>query len=175
MNKKDSDKSQRSFFDEMFTQHYPALFRYGKRIIDDSILVEDAIQNVFVRLWEKRDTLEINSYSAYLLASLRREILSLVNENRKETDTISFIQDVEIRFEDYDFLEQREAKRLLKQKISTILNNLSSRQREIIYLHFYEGKPYKDIANILDVNYQSVVNNLHRAFSKIRKVENEKK
>lgn len=174
MNKKDSDKSQRSFFDEMFTQHYPVLYRYGKRIIDDSILVEDAIQNVFVRLWEKRDTLEINSHSAYLLASLRREILGLINENRKETDKVSYNPDVEIRFEDDDFLEKREAKRLRKERISAILNNLSSRQREIIYLHFYEGKPYKDIANILDVNYQSVVNNLHRAFSKIRKVENEK-
>ncbi|GAA5225280.1 RNA polymerase sigma factor [Membranihabitans marinus] len=159
--------SQRERYNRMFDEHYEMMYRYGMRLLQDKVSVEDGIQNVFMRLWLKKDQLSIQSESAYLLISLRRELLL----NKKNTiDMTPIDEGFNITFNQNDMLEQ-EMVGLQRNRITLLLNQLSQRQKEIIYLHFYEDRSYQEIASILEVKYQSVLNNLQRAFSKLREKE----
>ncbi len=58
--------------------------------------------------------------------------------------------------------------------VAKILNNLSKREREVIYLKYYSGLRTKEISEVMDISYQSVLNTLQKAFVKLRKtVESE--
>ena len=59
----------------------------------------------------------------------------------------------------------------MKRKVADAMQSLSSRQREIVYLKFYENLEYQEIADLLTLNYQSVVNHVHRAIVKLRKAD----
>jgi RNA polymerase sigma factor (sigma-70 family) len=48
------------------------------------------------------------------------------------------------------------------------LNNLSRRQREVIYLRYYDDLTYEEISQVMGLNYQSVMNHLHKALKALR-------
>src|SRR6185436_10150035 len=55
-------------------------------------------------------------------------------------------------------------------QLTQMINTLPARQKEIIYLRFYEGLSYKDISRILNINYQSLVNNINRILNRFKAV-----
>ena len=52
--------------------------------------------------------------------------------------------------------------------LSELINQLSPRQKEVIYLKYYSNMSSSDIAEVMDMNYQSVLNILQKALSKLR-------
>ena len=55
-------------------------------------------------------------------------------------------------------------------QLTQMINSLPARQKEIIYLRFYEGLSYKDISQILNINYQSLVNSINRILTRFKSV-----
>ncbi len=142
------------------------MLRYGLKLVGDRAHVEDTIQSLFLQFIEKGlDIQEHPAPDAYVLKSFRRELLRS-NQNRLKKIGTSM---GEIEFSPEDFMIQDEESGIQKAQIVELLNTLTSRQKEIILLHYFESKSYQEIADLLDVNYQSVLNNLQRSFQKIRK------
>jgi RNA polymerase sigma factor (sigma-70 family) len=67
-----------------------------------------------------------------------------------------------------DILINEETNIQLQQQIARILNGLPKRQREILFLKYYDGWSYGQISEISGIKYQSVVNHVHRAVTQIR-------
>jgi RNA polymerase sigma factor (sigma-70 family) len=57
-----------------------------------------------------------------------------------------------------------------KEELKKALNQLSNRQKEVIYLHFYNGMSYSEIEDILAINRQSVRNHMYRGMETLRSV-----
>ena len=68
-------------------------------------------------------------------------------------------------------LQLKQNEPTIKKRIAEAMTSLSPRQREIIYLKFYNNLDYDELAEILDINYQSVVNHIHKAMLKLRKAD----
>lgn len=151
---------------KLYGKTYPIMLRYGLKLVGDRAHVEDTIQSLFLQFIEKGlDIQEHPAPDAYVLKSFRRELLRS-NQNRLKKVGTSM---GEIEFSPEDFMIQDEESGIQKAQIVELLNTLTSRQKEIILLHYFESKSYQEIADLLDVNYQSVLNNLQRSFQKIRK------
>ncbi|MBY5959155.1 sigma-70 family RNA polymerase sigma factor [Membranicola marinus] len=151
---------------KLYGKTYPIMLRYGLKLVGDRAHVEDTIQSLFLQFIEKGlDIQEHPAPDAYVLKSFRRELLRS-NQNRLKKIGTSM---GEIEFSPEDFMIQDEESGIQKAQIVELLNTLTSRQKEIILLHYFESKSYQEIADLLDVNYQSVLNNLQRSFQKIRK------
>jgi RNA polymerase sigma factor (sigma-70 family) len=161
--------SDRESLKELFLCSYGTLFAYGVKLTRDATTTRDAIQEVFLNLWQYRNRLNPNSKALpYLLRAVRNEIVRIERQFRghaeltEETSQLVFLPE-EFKDPALDSCE--------RQMIIDALNSLPSRQREILYLRFYENLSYEDIASVFGINYQSVVNQSFRAICKLRKFE----
>jgi RNA polymerase sigma factor (sigma-70 family) len=162
-------QGDREAFGQLFSRHYQLLFQYGNKITADRQLLEDAIQELFVELWQKRSSLKITSVKAYLLQALK---FKLYKSFRDQKPLNSLDEDNEERFEishENFMINQHEDIEKTKEVLKSI-NLLPVRQREIIYLKIYKGLGYDEIGKIMDLNYQGARNLLSQALKTLREV-----
>jgi len=157
-------------FSQIYHTYYKDLYRYGYKILKDPEQTRDYIHNFFLYLWERRENLcNLTSIKFYLIKSFRRHIFRAIEkESKRNLHEESFVQSQpDITFSHEEVIIQKEHDTHLQTYLSSLLNELSPRQREIIYLRYYAELDYSQIAEILQINYQSVLNSLYRAFKKI--------
>ncbi len=156
---------------EIFTFFYSDLYRYGIKIFNHPDLVKDSIQDVFVRIWERHETIgQVQNAKAYLITSLRRKLF----ENKEQYaskiyDGKSALDEKEtFSFSAAEFMEVEEISTQLRTSITEGINSLPERQRELIYLRFYFNLPYVEIARIMDVKEQTIKNLMQRTIANLR-------
>jgi RNA polymerase sigma factor (sigma-70 family) len=161
-------KSDREALGKIFQTYYKELYFYGLKIIPVPELVKDVIQELFVRLWEKKEELgKIAKIKSYLLIALRHELIYASKKHRiSEMSDHVFVEPFTLTIE--DFLIKEEDSKHLNEKLVVSLNKLSERQREVIMLRFYHNLNFEELAEVLKMNVQSVRNLLFRALEKVR-------
>lgn len=165
-------KGNHACFRKLFKGYYKGLFGYGLKICQDSELVEDCIQNLFISIWERRDNLShITSPNVYLYVSLRRSILQKIKKQKyQENLGNDHKPTVDIQFGVEELIIKNESKREQRDALRNALNQLSNQQKEVLYLHYYNGMSYGEIEEILSINRQSVRNHMYRAMETLRTV-----
>ncbi len=149
----------------MFRKHAEFLYAYGMKFAHNEDLVKDSIQELFIAIYEKRNSLSEPSFlRAYLCSSLRNR---LINELKKEAT-------IPLEEGDYSFtlyIDDKNVDEEEKQyeKIQNMLNKLTNRQREVIYLKYFKGLSNEEIACTLNINKQSVANLLSEAIRQMKK------
>lgn len=155
----------------IFVRYYNRLFLYGMNLTESRSEVQDAIQELFLKLWKNRTTINsADSVEYYLINSLRRVIFKQKNKNssinrlnRKYVEeNVSFFATIE------EQTIQREEKAERWQIFLKVRHNLSQRECEILYLRLQHGLINKEIASILDLSVQTVKNCLYEGTRKMR-------
>ncbi len=150
----------------LFEVFYDDLYAYSCKITSSKESSSDAIQNTFAELWLYRKNLtQPLSVKAYLFRSVRNHCIRLDKSKAVNLNIRDFAE--QICFEPEEF-RLKESVHMQKKKISDILNTCTPRQKEILFLRFYDNLNYHEIADILGIRYQSVVNHLHEAISHLR-------
>lgn len=158
-------------FSELYDKHVDSLFSFGARFTSDRELIKDCIQDVFVKLFSKRNQLAaVSNIESYLYVSLRNRINDEFRRQVRICDdeiTDSNMKNLCDSIEEYDMERfEEEAKRSLA--VSQYVESLSPRQRQIIQLFYIEQRKYDDICRIMGINYQSVRNLMHRSITRLR-------
>ena len=160
-------KGELSGLEQLYTLYYYDLFNYALKIVNQKDLAEDAVQDVFIDLWNYRKQLgNINAPKFYLIRSVRNQCLKILKKQQRFTD-LSDASPFEITIFPEE-LQIKDNSAATKTAIEQTMAKLSPRQKEIIYLKFYNNLDYEELAEILDINYQSVVNHIHKAMIKLR-------
>jgi RNA polymerase sigma factor (sigma-70 family) len=153
----------------LFEIHYQELFYYGIKIVALPELVKDTIQDLFADVWERRDKMvSVDNFKAYLIISLRRELVRRITRIRKETSSDA-LATLQFSFSPEDFLISDEENRNHSRLLAQSMEGLTDRQREVILLRFFHNLEFSEIGQVLDMNIQSVRNLLFRSLEKIRK------
>ncbi len=160
-------------FSKLYDLHVNVLVNYGGRLTNDKELLKDCIHDIFVKLYTKKDELGyIDNLKSYLFISLKNK---LCDELRKRV-YMSGTAVEELEPESVDNVEDNylaEEKRMLEGKqVAYLMDQLSPRQREALTLYYIEEKNYEDICEIMQMNYQSVRNLMHRGLTKLRSLSN---
>ncbi|MDF1694966.1 MAG: sigma-70 family RNA polymerase sigma factor [Saprospiraceae bacterium] len=156
--------------EQIYRSYFSTLYTYGKRFTKDENTVEDCIQELFVELWNRRTKLsETNAIKPYLLISLKRKIFHTVKKLRKSTDTELEEKYFDIELSIDEILIAKETTTEQKNNLTSAFNELSDRQKEILYLKYYSEMDYNEISRIMDLNYQSARNLVSRALQKLSK------
>ena len=158
-------------FSVLFESYYPKLHSYGLKISKNNAVTEDSLQDFFLYVYEHRENLsDLDSIAPYLFTSYKRFLLRVMkkNEKLKQTD-FSTENFVDIQFSAEELMTYQETERFKNKNLSKLLNKLPKRQKEAIYLKYYSGLKAKEISEIMDINYQSVVNTLHKAINNLKK------
>ncbi|SMO48467.1 RNA polymerase sigma factor [Fodinibius sediminis] len=156
---------------ELYCVSYAWLFSYGYRIVPQEAFVKDAMQDLFLILWEKRNRInKARSVRSYLRSALRRLIFRRMrkqNNRTRRNHDYGQEHDVELRNMEeliigFELDEER------KKRLALAIRTLSKRQKEAIHLKYYDGFSNTEIAKIMDINKQSVYNHVSKAISKMQ-------
>jgi RNA polymerase sigma factor (sigma-70 family) len=163
-------KGNKEALSAIFMLVHDDLYRYGLKLSGNVNLVEDSIQDLFLRLWKNRSNLKpVENIIPYLYKSFRNHIIDNMQlQNPMVSIEMDFEHPFEITYSPEDFLIQEQVSEENRLKIIEALNNLSVRQREAIYLRFFEELDFDTIAVVMDMNIQSVRNTMHRGMQSLR-------
>ena len=152
----------------IYQQHVDLLSTYGFKLTKNKEIVNDAIQDVFINLWQKRSQLPmVISIKAYLLKSLRNRILRILESRTLSGHGDQPNEAIQDSFEQRLVLEELAAERL--NQLHLTIQKLPSRQKEVIHLRYFQNLNTEEIAEVLDINYQSVSNLIHKGIKTLRK------
>jgi RNA polymerase sigma factor (sigma-70 family) len=157
-------------YEQLFIRYADFMLAYGLKFTVDRELVKDVIQNVFTRIISNHGNIgETDNVKAYLLASLRREIaVSMHNKNTLSLDNDEPRFNIMPMVAEADSLDDGEDKEQLIALLNKAIERLTPRQQEAVYLRYIQELPMKEVSTMLDMNYQSTRNLLHRAITKLR-------
>ena len=157
-------------FDVLMTTHYRLLFRYGTRFSKDKEFIKDCIQDLFLYLWERRSSLKTDvAIKPYLMASLRRYMhRQLAGHPFVGESTDDAGQSFEFEFSVEDELIHQETVLNRSRQMKQILERLPRRQKEVIYLKFFQDMDRDQIAQVMDIAPQTVSNLLQLALKQLR-------
>ena len=156
-------------FSKLYNMHVNLLYNYGCKLTTDVELLKDCIQDVFIKIYNKRTELDtVANFKSYIIISLKNK---LCDESRKRVN-LSDVAVEELDVVSSDNIEKdyidNEKEMLNNVFVTKILDQLSPRQRKAIVLYYIEEKKYEEICMLMDMNYQSVRNLIHRGISKMR-------
>lgn len=156
-------------FCELVEEHYKILFNYAANFTKDRELIKDTLQNLFIHLWEKRETLQIQFITVYLLRSIRNNLFQSFRENKLNPMWMDeHAHDVEDEFTIEQSMILQETDSEKKRRIKEAIDTLPRRQKEVVFLKYYQGLENEQIAELMHVNRQSVANLLHKAIVNLR-------
>lgn len=165
-------RGDRNVLAVLFQRLYESLSLYGYKLMGDKSLVEDCVQELFADLLHKRSLPQVEFVRAYLYKSLRYKLIRVVEQqrSRQRREQRSQAESGEASFDFYSFESEKNDPAVQKQREELLkaLDELSPRQREIIYLRFYQNLSYEEIAEIMDLNYQTSRNLLFKAIRSLR-------
>jgi len=151
--------------EQLFKEHYEALFRYAFSILKNEEDAKDVLQVVFINLWERRETLHINSSSkAYLYRSVYNESLNYIKKEgiRQKHETGAFAMQENAEQEDTGDSKAWE------QKINNVLDQMPPQCRTVFLKSRMEHKKYNEIAAELDISVKTVEAHMSKALKIIR-------
>lgn len=155
-------------FSALARQHYRKFLHYGLKFTANIPLIEDAIQDLLINLWLHRNRInDTPSVTFYLLKSFRHQLFKTLKRfNYQELD-VEF-ENANTDSSTEDVLIQQETDQIFEHIVASVIAQLPARQKEVIYLRFYQGLRPEEIADLLAIKPQSVSNILQRALSSLR-------
>ena len=161
-------------FELLFSIYFARLNDFAKNVVRDDFISQDIVQEVFVKVWEKRAEIESLNLEAFLFRLVRNRCLDYIKHlkvvnNRMQQINISSKYEELYRIdfignEPYVLIEEE-----LKTKIEKTIQSLPDRCREVFILSRMDGLKNKEIAEKLDINIKNVERHLSRAMQTFRK------
>lgn len=153
---------------EVYRFYFRGFYNYGKKFTNDEVLLEDAIQEALLIIWDKRHTLtSIEFPGTYFYTSFRYTLLQKLKQQRRLVTTDK--QEEEPEFNAEHIIINREMEADVKHQLEKAMIALTPRQREAIFLRFYEDLSYEEVANVLQITTKATYKIMARALSQLRK------
>jgi len=164
-------QGNKEMFLDMYRRYYHCLLFIGLKEIKDAQLVKDAIQQLFLYLWEKRETIhEAKNVKSYLVTSFLRKL----SADWKKSDKVSALQVVHNNYAEdapptpEEKLIKKDEQHQLYKLLSNHINELPNRQKELIVLKFYEGLSYEEIVQQTGLSHRTVYNKIHEGLKRLK-------
>ena len=159
-----------AFFD-LYAALYQELVNFGIRTCGDSDLASEATDQVFVKIWEKREQLDrVENVQSYLITFLKRRILRLLEKQHKINTALQNVKAeddwVEMPYE--EFVIKVQTNEIIQIRLKDALEKLSFRQKQLVNLKFFEGYSYEKIAETTHMSVKTAYNTLYDALKILR-------
>ena len=159
-------------FTLLYNKYIRQLTQYGFKFLPDLPAIEDCLHDVFVWIWTNRQKLSIDySVKSYLFKSVRTSVLHLI-EKQNRLSALHPEQEHEYHFAlqltPEAVVLQNENTRLIRQQVEAVLEKLTAKQKEVIYLRYYEGLHFDDIAQNMNLSVKACYKLMGRAIASLR-------
>ncbi|MDR0573910.1 MAG: RNA polymerase sigma factor [Tannerella sp.] len=156
-------------FASLYNCYVNKLFVFGCCFTSNEELVKDCVQDLFMKLYATRKRLQkVENVKAYLFNAMKNILFNLFKKEITyyRIDTIEPVFYTEFTGETRMIKVETLSEQ--KKSIQKMMENITPRQREALYYRFVEEFSYEEICELMQMNYQSVRNLIHRTLLKIR-------
>lgn len=156
----------------IYRQYSLVLYRYGYRFVNNSAILEDILQDFFIYLIDHRFNLgKTTSVRFYLVKSFRRFLFRKLKISLRQKETLlSDNLNFNLEFSAGFISDEQEDSKEKRKKLRDAFGQLTRQQREAIYLRFYVGLDYQEIAEIMEIKYQSSRTLVYLALKSLREI-----
>ncbi len=162
----DAKQSDDLALKDFFALHYKPLCVYALQFTKNMPDAEDIVQNVFVKLWERREEIVIKtSVKAYLYRTVYNSYLDTFRNGKKKNAFLDTLRNEALSYQmDNDDTDTQK----IIDHVKVLVNELPKGCKEILLLSKWEGYKHKEIAEKLNISVKTVESQLRIAFRKIR-------
>ncbi|EIT84315.1 RNA polymerase ECF-type sigma factor [Fictibacillus macauensis ZFHKF-1] len=159
--------------EQLYDRYEKLLFSFSYKIVNTSDLAEEAIQDVFMKLWRKKGiyTADKGKFSSFLLTVTRNTCLDLL---RKQSKNQVELLDKDLEREQTESTEETVTWNEERQRLQEAVSTLSSEQQEIVQLFYFKGCSQATIAEKKDLPLGTVKGRIRLALQHLRKVYEER-
>lgn len=155
--------------DQIYQELWKPLYSYAFTITKDSKQSEDIIQEIFIDVWNRLDTLEVQNIRSYLYAAAKYKSFEYM---RKRTFTTNELELAYEALEESDLMTAEEQQLFkaylldqIKQKAQELL---PTKCYQVFQLRFYAQQSYAEIAQALNISEHTVKNHITKALQTLR-------
>lgn len=156
-------------FEQLFFEYFSDLCSFASQITYSEGLAQDVVQDVFFRIWERRQNWYLSSsLEAYLFQSVRNEALNKIKHEKFLDDFRDKLAKHKKKSTSTKLKNQEQGNQKLLDEIWTIVSRMPSRRQSVFVLYREHGLSYKEIADVLDISRKTVENHMGLALNDIR-------
>lgn len=160
-------KGDENALDELFQFYYPKLFSFARTFIKNSPAIDDVLQEVFIRIWNNRAS--INSASTFnaLIYTITKNLL--LNELRAMVSDEKMRGELKFQAVATEFATQQKVEfNEVKTQVEKVIAELPEKQEQIFRMSREEGLSYKEIAEKLQISVKTVEYHMSQALKVIK-------
>ena len=156
-------------FAHIYQTYFQPLYNYGRKFSQDDALIGDTLQQMFTELWQRRRRLgPTDQIRNYLYKSFRRALLKNVAKHTKGTQSTNSLPfGICLSHEAYLIQQQHNKEQLLG--LQRAIAQLTEKQREVVYLKFYDGLTYYEISEVTGITPAQAHDFIYKALKALRK------
>lgn len=153
-------------FGVLFKEHYKSLFISALLLLKDEKVAEDVVQDVFLKIWNKRHELtQVTNFSSYLYITVKNACLDQLRKT-KCTDDISEVEISDTGLDPFDSVRIKE----LSKHLQEATDSLPVQCKIIFEMVYIDGKKYQEVADELGLSINTIKTQLKRALEKMRTI-----
>ena len=153
-----------SRFKELFDQYYTPIKNFLYYKCGDIDLSEDLTQDVFMKVWDKREEIQLDTIKSYLYTIANNMLLNKIRHGKV---VMNFVEKHKTQQEEHSphfNLEEKE----FKQELERVIAGMPEKQREVFLMNRIEEITYKEIAERLELSVKAVEKRMHGALGYLR-------
>lgn len=161
-------KGDENAFEKLFHLYFPRLHAFSCKIIHDSALAKDVVQNVFIKIWETRTSFDFENPEAFIYQMVRNSSLNYVRHIKVLDNLKSKVKDQYLGEELYyiDMIGNEPyvlIEKELEEKIVEVMNTLPDKCNAVFRLSRMEGLKNREIAEQLGLSIKAVEKHISKA------------
>lgn len=152
---------------ELYNRYWNPVYLYTYNVLRDKEVCKDIVQDLFMDLWKRREKLHVTStFKSYLFSSARYQIFAQIRKKEKSLGSHLF-ENLDQRLH-YNSPESEYLYQELVQRISTTVESLPQKCREVYTLSREEQLSHAEISQFLDISTKTVENHITKALKVLR-------
>lgn len=153
-------------YNQIFKLYWKALFRLANGKLRSKLEAEEVVQELFIALWEKRETLLIGNLSVYLSTAVRNRVISRIRTKIREQKHWNYYYSFFPTT--YEDTEQSILFGDLNKTIDDILLKLPIKTQQVFKANWFDGKSMAEVSNQLNISEKNAEYHLTKSLKSIR-------
>nr|WP_121272951.1 sigma-70 family RNA polymerase sigma factor [Pedobacter schmidteae] len=155
----------RHAFTLLFKKYNHYVYSAGRRLTHSDYWAEELVQDIFFKIWQKREKLdEVENFGAYLNRIVRNHSFNILRQLAQDAKSMDRIENKEIAHTTDEMVDLKEASVILEQALGL----LTPQQRIAYELCHVQGLKYQEAALQMKISYETVHSHMKEAIKKIR-------
>jgi RNA polymerase sigma-70 factor (family 1) len=155
-------------FDLIYKHYSPKIYRNILRLAKDEKLAEELLQDVFMKIWEKRETLDVEvSFKSYLFRIAHNLVMDMFRRAAFDKNLLAHLTAVstELYSNTDEITDLKDTRALLQEAIDA----LPPQRKKIYLLCKFEGKSYDEVSELLNISSSTISDHIVKATKSVKK------